>query len=243
MGLSDTSRRELRGLLRELAYLQDLDEGPEARWALRSWLTRWRHVLGTLQSLTDILERRLQPQPRCHLPVVREPRVAAQRTRLLGLAGRIVQVLLDVANDLLAHHRRLAARLPEGVPLPPRPAEPRPAVTRERSRSRDERRQTEAGTDTEDEGVAFVQNLNMEETQALVNHGILGANISEINGFLSDLALRAGDPNAAPHVRAQAMWSLGVFTRALRGAMRTMSVLIWDAGTSGSGGGDVPADR
>ena len=233
LGLGDQSRRELRGLLREIQQLQEQDEGPEARWALRNWLVRWRHVLGTLQALTDILERRLQPQPACHLPMTREPRIAAQRTRLLGLAGRIVDTLMRIAGDLLAHHRRLTARLPEGVPLPPRPTAPRPARDegRERSRSREGDRpglgdSSGAGLESEDEGVAFVQNLNMEETQGLVNHGILGANVSEINFFLSDLALRAGDPQVQPHVRAQAMWSLGVFTRALRGAMRTLSVLI-----------------
>ena len=219
LGVYDEGRRELRGLLRELATLEDLEEGPEGRWALRSWLVRWRHVLGVLQSLTDILERRLEPQPRCTLPTFREPRVAAQRTRLLGLAGRLTSILLGVARDLVAYHQRLAARLPEGVRLPPRPGQPR----RERSRSRDDHNK---GQVEEGDGTMLVQTFSIEEWQGLIDNGILGADIGELDGWLGELARRVGDHNLQPHVRAQYMWSLGVFTRALRGAIRTMNFIV-----------------
>ena len=198
-----------------------MEEGPEGRWALRAWLVRWRHILGVLQSLTDILERRLSPQVGCTLPTVREPREAAQRTRLLGLAGRLTSILLGIANDLVHYHRRLSARLPEGVRLPPRPAQPR----RTRSRSRDAPGRHEE-VEEEDDGAAFVQTFNMEEWQGLINHGVLGADIGELDGWLGELALRTGDRNVQAHVRAQHMWSLGVFTRALRNAVRTLTFIV-----------------
>ena len=221
LGIYDEGRRELRGLLRDLSQLENMDEGPEGRWALRAWLTRWRHILGVLQYLTDILERRLLPHPGCSLPTVREPRVAAQRTRLLGLAGHLTSILLGVANDLVQYHQRLSARLPAGVRLPPRPAPLRrgdPRGRPERSRSREE--------EEEDEGTAFVQTFNMEEWQGLVDHGILGADIGEVDRWLGELAVSVGDRNVPSHVRAQHMWSLGVFTRALRGAIRTMTFVV-----------------
>ena len=221
LGIYDEGRRELRGMLRELSNLETMEEGPEGRWALRAWLVRWRHILGVLQSLTDILERRLSPQVGCTLPTVREPREAAQRTRLLGLAGRLTSILLGVANDLVNYHRRLSARLPEGVRLPPRPAQPR----RSRSRSRDAPGRREE-VEEEDDGAAFVQTFNMEEWQGLINHGILGADIGELDGWLGELALRTGDRNVQAHVRAQHMWSLGVFTRALRNAVRTLTFVV-----------------
>ena len=65
LGLEDQARRDLRGLLRELRELDNLEEGPEGRWALREWLLRWRHILGVLQSLMEIMERRLSSNPAC----------------------------------------------------------------------------------------------------------------------------------------------------------------------------------
>ena len=72
----------------------------------------------------------------------------------------------------------------------------------------------------------LVQTFSIEEWQGLIDNGILGADIGELDGWLGELARRVGDRNLQPHVRAQYMWSLGVFTRALRGAIRTMNFIV-----------------
>ncbi|CAE7222995.1 GIP [Symbiodinium sp. CCMP2592] len=84
------------------------------------------------------------------------------------------------------------------------------------------------GEDVMEDGevTSMVQTFNMEEWQGLINHGILGADLSELDGWLAELSLRVGDRNVAPHVRAQYMWMLGVFTRALRGAVNTMNFIL-----------------
>ena len=214
LGLHDQARRDLRDLLHNLQVLDQMEEGPEGRWALREWLIRWRHVLGVLQSLTEIVERRLSSSPGCSFPVLRAPGVASQRTRLLGMVGRICRIFIGVAENFIEYHTRRLARLPVGVPLPPPPEAPRPPGVhqqrvqreqRERSRSRSDPRRARGETvepEPEDDLHSLVQVFSMREWQGLSDEGVGGANISDLDNYIGDLSLRTDDPQRPLHERA-----------------------------------------
>ncbi|CAE6971679.1 Ppp2r5e, partial [Symbiodinium sp. CCMP2456] len=84
-----------------------------------------------------------------------------------------------------------------------------------------------ADDEAEDTDVqSFVQHLNMREFQDLVNEGVHGADIGELDLYLAELGRRVNDPNVPQHVRAQSMWSLAVMCRALRRAMRLLNEVV-----------------
>eukprot|EP00439_Symbiodinium_sp_Y106_P047785 s2932_g6.t1 len=96
LGIYDEGRRELRGMLRELADLENLDEGPEGRWALRSWLVRWRHVLGVLY------------QHFVNLVLLHKERASwALRGDSLRFSLRWPMTLLHITKDLLRDYLKV----------------------------------------------------------------------------------------------------------------------------------------
>ncbi|CAE7316734.1 unnamed protein product, partial [Symbiodinium sp. CCMP2456] len=85
----------------------------------------------------------------------------------------------------------------------------------------------EAASVEEDEDVTgLVQTFNIDEWQSLVNEGVTGADLGELDGYLGDLLRRVDDRGVPPHVRAQHMWGLAVLVRAVRHAIRVANVLV-----------------
>ena len=114
------------------------------------------------------------------------------------------------------------------MPLPAAPRGPRPEPrpepeTRDRSRSpRGERGEPEpeALPDEGDDSHSLVQIFRMGEWQGLLDEGVSGADLSELDNFIGDLSLVTDDSQRPLHERAQAMWSLFVLNRAIRHAIR-----------------------
>ncbi|CAE7483549.1 unnamed protein product [Symbiodinium sp. CCMP2456] len=233
----DDGRRSLREFLRGLTLLEQGDEGAEARWAVQYWLTRWRHVLGVLQRVTDIVERRLTNRPGCSIPLLRSPQTAAQRIRLLSWAARLANLMLEMGREIISHYTRGMGRLPEHLPLPARPPprvrrpmELRTMGYRERSSSRDDRLHerrvaSSCGEDEEPEEEPQTQTFDILEWQTFLNHGISGADLTELDMFLEDILRRTDQLGAPSQVRAQAMWTLGVMNLAVRRAPRILSIM------------------
>ena len=67
-------------ILESLEDHEAAESGPESRWALARLIGQAEGALDSLQTIVDILQRRLHP--RGYLPITRTPRTVAERVRL-----------------------------------------------------------------------------------------------------------------------------------------------------------------